>query len=103
MLIFADPGCGACAAIMPEIGRWQRQYTGELTIALIDQTTSAAGRAESAAHYVSPALFQRDREVAHAYKVNGTPSAVIVNSNGTIGSPLAGGAEAIRALLARMV
>jgi hypothetical protein len=36
-----------------------------------------------------------------AYHADGTPSAVVVRPDGTIGSPLAQGAAAIRALVAR--
>ncbi len=38
---------------------------------------------------------------ATAYQCNGTPGAVVVRSDGTIGSPLAMGADAIRALVAQ--
>ena len=46
-------------------------------------------------------LLQEDNEVAAAYQVTGTPSAVIVRPDGTIGSPLAAGAVAMRALFGR--
>jgi hypothetical protein len=46
---------------------------------------------------------QQDREVAQVYQVDGTPAAVLVQPDGTIGSPLALGEEAIRALVARTV
>jgi len=48
-------------------------------------------------------LLQRDGEVAKAYRVSGTPSAVVVYPDGTIGSPLAEGADAIRAIVAHTV
>src|SRR5207247_9545634 len=54
-------------------------------------------------HGLSTVLFQREREIAQAYQVNGTPSAVVVSPSGTVTSPLVGGAEAIRTLLARTV
>jgi peroxiredoxin len=41
--------------------------------------------------------------VSEAYQVQGTPSAVLVNSDGTIGSPLAAGPEAIKALVSQTV
>jgi peroxiredoxin len=50
---------------------------------------------------VTSALLQQDREVAQAYQAHGTPAAVLVQPNGTIGSPLALGADAIRTLVAR--
>src|SRR5207244_8291858 len=45
-------------------------------------------------------LLQDDREVAQAYQASGTPSAVLIRQDATIGSPLAQGADAIRALVA---
>jgi hypothetical protein len=50
---------------------------------------------------VTHVLLQRDVEVMRAYRVQGTPDAVLVRPDGTIGSPLAlQGAEAIRQLVA---
>jgi hypothetical protein len=48
-------------------------------------------------------LLQQDREVAELYQVYGTPGAVLVRPDGIIGSPLAQGADAIRALVAQTV
>ena len=103
MLIFTDPGCGPCNALLPDIGTWQRSYASTFSIALISRGKPEANRAESAEHGVAPVLLQKDREVAEAYQSNGTPGAVIVNADGTIGSRLALGADAIRALVARTV
>jgi hypothetical protein len=52
-------------------------------------------------HGLTRALLQRDSEVVQVYQVGGTPSAVLVRPDGTIGSPVAGGADAIRRLVAR--
>lgn len=102
MLIFSDPGCGPCTALMPEIGHWQRDHAG-LTIALLSRGTPEANRAKSAVHGLTQILLQDDREVAETYQAYGTPSAVIVRPDGTIGSPVADGAEAIRALVAQVL
>src|SRR5207247_1524756 len=48
---------------------------------------------------VTNVLLQKDREISEAYKAFGTPSAVLVRQDGTIASPLAQGADAIRALI----
>lgn len=37
LLVFTDPNCGPCQALLPEVGRWQRKLTEELTISLISQ------------------------------------------------------------------
>ncbi len=43
--------------------------------------------------------MQKYWEVSGAYEARGTPSAVVVRADGTVGSPIAGGAEAIRSLV----
>jgi peroxiredoxin/uncharacterized membrane protein YphA (DoxX/SURF4 family) len=100
VLLFVDPGCGPCTALLPEVARWQHEYAGKLTLALISRGTPEANRLKTAEHKISHVLLQRDREVAQAYQAHGTPSAVLVRSDGMIGSPLSQGADAIRALVA---
>jgi peroxiredoxin len=102
-LIFSDPGCGPCTALVPEIGRWQHDYADTLTLAFISRGTPEANRAKSSEHGVTHVLLQHDREVAQAYQAPATPSLVMVQPEGTIGSPVVAGAEAIRALVARTV
>jgi thioredoxin-related protein len=52
---------------------------------------------------VKNVLLQQDWEVVEAYKVFGTPSAVLVRSDGKIGSALAAGPEEIEDLVAQAV
>jgi peroxiredoxin/uncharacterized membrane protein YphA (DoxX/SURF4 family) len=103
MLIFSDPGCGPCNSLLPEIGKWQREESAKLNIALVSRGTAEANRAKSAEHGLTQVLLQNDREVAQSYLSNGTPGAVVVRADGTIDSPLAQGAEQIRNLVARTV
>ena len=102
LLIFADPDCGPCQALLPDVGRWQRKYASKLTLAVLSSGTPGVNR-KATKHAVTHMLLQQDREVAQAYQTRGTPSAVLVLPDGTIGSPLAQGADAIRALVARAV
>ncbi|MBA2277971.1 MAG: redoxin domain-containing protein [Chloroflexia bacterium] len=103
LLVFTDPNCGPCNALLPEIGGWRRDHAARLKVALISRGSSQANRAKSVEHGVAPVLLQQDREVAKSFLAVGTPSAVVVRQDGTIGSPLAGGSEAIRQLVARTV
>jgi len=103
LLLFSDPGCGPCTALLPEVGRWQRDYAGKLTVTLISRGTVEANRAKTSEHGISQVLLQHEREIAEAYQDRGTPGAVLVRSDGTIGSPLALGADAIRALVASAI
>ena len=103
LLLFSDPGCGPCSALLPEIGRWQRDYLDKLVLAVISRGTPEANRAKATEHRITQVLLQQDREIAEVYKAYGTPVAVLIRPDGTIGSPLAQGAEAIRALVAGAV
>jgi hypothetical protein len=58
-----------------------------------------ANRPKSAELGLAHILIQEDAEVAEKYQAFGTPTAVLVHPDGTIGSPLAAGADAIATLL----
>ena len=58
-------------------------------------------RREAVQFGVTDPLVDRDLRGFTAFEAKGTPSAVLVRSDGTIGSHLASGPAAIRALLAR--
>ena len=103
LLVFSDPNCGPCNTLLPDLGRWQNEQAAQLTVALLSRGAAEASRPKATEHGLTRILLQQDREVAQAYEANGTPAAVIVRPDGTIGSPLALGAEAIRALVARTV
>jgi peroxiredoxin len=83
------------------VGRWQREQAGRLTLAVISRGSAQANRAKSAEHSIGTLLLQQDDEVADSYRADGTPAAVLVGADGRIASPLAEGADAIRALVAR--
>jgi len=100
LLLFTDPHCSPCTALLPERGRWQREHTAALTIAVLSRNTPEENRAKSAEHGLAHVLLQRDREVAEAYNVHATPGAVLVSADDTIGSPAALGADAIGRLVA---
>jgi peroxiredoxin len=103
MLLFTDPDCGPCTAMLPEIGRWQEEYSQKLTVSLVSRGDLEENRAKAQEHGLTGVLLQEDWEVSEAYQVNGTPSAVLVHQDGTIGSAVMGGADSIRALLAYAV
>ena len=103
LLLFTNPTCGPCQVLLPEVSRWQREYSAHLTIALVSEGTAADNRTKTVEHGVSQVLLQQKREVADVYQAWGTPAAVLVRTDGTIGSPAEQGADAIRALVAQCV
>ena len=103
MLLFTDPGCGPCQALMPEVARWQSEHEPALTIAVISTGGVEANHAKAAEHALVNVYVQDSRSVSDAYGVAGTPSAVLVGADATITEPVAPGADQIRALLARAI
>ena len=103
MLLFTDPNCGPCTAMLPEIGRWQVEHAEKLTLSLISRGDSEENKTEASEHGLSNVLVQRDWEVCEAYEVKGTPSAVLIDPDGKVASPVAGGAEGIKGLLSHAV
>lgn len=103
VLLFSDPGCGPCTALLPEIARWQREYAKRVTLALISRGDQESNRNKASEHGITTILLQQDREVAEAYQVHGTPTAVLIRPDGTVGSALAAGPDSIRALVAGAV
>jgi thiol-disulfide isomerase/thioredoxin/uncharacterized membrane protein YphA (DoxX/SURF4 family) len=101
LLTFVDPDCGPCTALLPDLGRWQRELAPTLAVTLISRGSVEANQQKVAGLGITQVLLQSDREIQAAYQVVGTPSAVVVQADGSMGSPLAQGAEEIRALVAR--
>jgi uncharacterized membrane protein YphA (DoxX/SURF4 family)/thiol-disulfide isomerase/thioredoxin len=100
LLLFMDPGCGPCLALMPQVARWKREFGEALTIAVLSRGTTEANRARIAGRDVGPVLLQAADEVAARYQARGTPAAVLVDGRGRVASPVAQGAGAIRRLVA---
>ena len=74
MLLFTDPNCGPCTAMLPEIRRWQKEYAEELTISLVSRGTVQENRAKSTEHGLRGVLMQKDWEVSEAYGVESLPA-----------------------------
>jgi thiol-disulfide isomerase/thioredoxin len=100
VLVFSELECSLCDKLMPEVAQWQKEFKDRIWIGLISRGSAEANRAKTTKHQVENVLLQKDREVASAYLVEGTPSAVLVKG-GLIASPVAAGAEEIRNLVSR--
>ncbi|MGN6033462.1 MAG: redoxin domain-containing protein [Thermomicrobiales bacterium] len=103
LLLFTDPGCGPCRAILPLVKQWQADAGRRLHIEVISRGDRAVNEERARAYSLSRVLLQADREVSRAYATGGTPAAVLIESDGTIGIPVAGGAEAIHALVTTLL
>jgi uncharacterized membrane protein YphA (DoxX/SURF4 family)/thiol-disulfide isomerase/thioredoxin len=101
VLIFTNPACAPCSALLPEVERWQRDYADRLIVALLSHGSVEANRAKTSEHHLSHIVLQRNDEIDTLYNVQRTPSAVLIHPDGLIESPLAVGAERIQALVTR--
>jgi uncharacterized membrane protein YphA (DoxX/SURF4 family)/thiol-disulfide isomerase/thioredoxin len=102
LLVFTDPDCGPCIALAPEVAAWQRAYDERLTIVVVERAGGRNGSVPDE-HGRRNVLLQRDDAVSTSYHARGTPSAVLVESDGRIASRVASGGPAIRSLLARAI
>jgi peroxiredoxin len=99
LLVFTDPGCGPCRKLLPLVAGWERDQERELKIAVIGEGDAEAIRAKRVELELGVVLVQEQREVAEAYEVYGTPTAVLVSPDGQIASSPASGPAAITQLV----
>jgi peroxiredoxin len=98
LLVFSDPNCGPCQQLMPEVAEWRALYSHTLTVVVISEGTKDDNAAKLGAMPRNLVLIQRQREVAEAYGVYGTPAAALVRAGNMMSGGVATGAEAIRNL-----
>ena len=103
LLLFSHPACGPCAALLPEVGRWQREHDGQLTVAVVSSGDADDDRARAEEHGLTQVLRDDGEIVADRYGVTGTPMALLVGSDGRVESELVVGAAAIGALVSSVV
>jgi thiol-disulfide isomerase/thioredoxin len=97
LLLFSDANCGPCKAMRPDLTRWERDYSDKLTIAVV--TRGATPEKIAQQNDLKFVFVQKDREVAGQYQAFGTPTAVLVGTNGLVASALLSGAPAISSLV----
>ena len=99
VLVFVAPGCGPCKKVLPELARWQATLADRLTVAVISQGTAAENRPLAEEHGIANMLLQENWEVTRAYRIPGTPAALVVTPDRAIGSSVVGSGFAIEPLI----
>jgi len=100
LLLFTSPRCASCKTLQPAAAEWQREYAAQLTILFASDGSSHDVRAEAEKYELEHVLLDEKQYLYDAFQANGTPSAVLIRSDGTIGSWLASGQTAIETLVA---
>ncbi len=97
VLVFGQPGCGACEALLPDVARWQGDLAEQVTVALVIGGPPAHGGDQVREYGLRTVLFDDRRSVFAAYGVTATPCAVRIEGNRT--GAMALGAQEIERLV----
>jgi thiol-disulfide isomerase/thioredoxin len=103
VLLFTHPGCGPCGELLVEAERWTQEQASHFKLVLISQGSVKENRAKLKGKKIQLLLLEKGTEVSSAYQAFGTPSALLIRPDATVGSSVASGAEAIRALVANTI
>jgi methylamine dehydrogenase accessory protein MauD len=103
LLLFTSPRCVPCKTLLPTAAEWQREHADGFTVAFVSDGTAEEVRAESEEFELAQVLLDPDHELHDAFQANGTPSAVLIAPDGTIGSWVASGSDWIEQLVAGAV
>jgi peroxiredoxin/uncharacterized membrane protein YphA (DoxX/SURF4 family) len=99
VLMFVSPGCPLCAALLPELARWHDAITERLALTLVAPVQAIQAEELAREHALTDVLIDEQATVMHAYGVWGTPSAILVASDGTVRSAPVDGPVAIESLI----
>ncbi len=99
ILLFTNPSCGPCEALLPQIAAWRREFSSPRIVLIAEGDPEHYG-ATLQADPNHPVLGETGRRTAELYEVWGTPSALLVDAEGMIVTRAAGGSDAIRGLVA---
>ena len=97
LLVFLESECPACEALAPTLQSWQIDV-GDTEIVAITDDAEMPLEIPGLPHV----LHQAGDAVFDAYRVDGTPAAVLIDPDGGIGAPLASGPSEIRRLIERL-
>jgi thiol-disulfide isomerase/thioredoxin/uncharacterized membrane protein YphA (DoxX/SURF4 family) len=100
LLLFTSPNCGPCKALLPRAAEWQREDADVLTVAFASDGEADDVRAEADEFELDHVLVDEGHRIYESFRANGTPSAVVVATDGTIASWVASGSEWIERLVA---
>ena len=97
LLLFWNPKCGFCANMLPDIKAWELNRRDASPKILVISTDDV--QANRAMLLQSTVLLDRNLSVGTSFGVSGTPSAILVDSNGKIASTVAAGSANVLAFM----
>jgi methylamine dehydrogenase accessory protein MauD len=102
-LVFVGPNCGSCWILMPHLSRWQASLADRLELVMISTGTSRENEEAIAEHGIAGTFLHDGAKLLDAYRVPGTPTAVILSPEGRIISTTVVGSRAVEPLVRLML
>ncbi len=99
LFLFVSQTCKPCAALLPEIEKWQTELQGKVNFIFVSNGTAQENAVKFDGVNAKRILLQKDREVALQFGAEWTPTGILVNDDGTIASRAAVGDAMIRDLI----
>jgi peroxiredoxin/uncharacterized membrane protein YphA (DoxX/SURF4 family) len=102
-LVFVGPSCGSCWVLMPHLRRWQESLSDRIALVMISTGTERQNEEAIAEHGIAGTFLHDGAKLLEAYRVPGTPTAVIVSPEGRIISTTVVGSRAVEPLIRLML
>lgn len=102
LLVAVSPTCGACKDLVPVVPQWQQALAQELDVKLLS-TGRAADIAQAYGQVGVEVLADADGAAFTSLRIGGTPSAVLLGTNGKVAAGPALGAESILELVTAII
>lgn len=103
LLLFTSPRCGPCREMLPAIQLWQRGQADRVRVVIASDGSLEEIRRDTIEFGLADVLVDRGLRLFNALGAKSTPSAVHIRSDGTIGSFVATGPDAIAVLHAQII
>lgn len=99
MLVFISSSCRACNALLPDVAAWQQEFAALMSINVIGTGDAADVRSHAHGAGIDTVYMREGDELATRLKVNGNPTAVLVDHDGFVrAKPMLGGLAIRRAI-----
>lgn len=97
LALFWNPGCGFCRQIMDELKAWETGRPEKAPALLV--ISSGTIEQNRDLEFQSPIILDQGFSIGRSFGARGTPSAVIIDEDNKIASPIATGGPAVLKLL----
>jgi peroxiredoxin len=99
VLMFFDQTCGPCEQVATHAARWQAMMSDRLTIAIISAGSHEQSGSTWAEYRLENVLYDEPIAVRDQFRLRSTPTALIIDPTGIIGTTPVGGEHAIEVLV----